>query len=51
MIRVLAVDDHPLLREGIAALVENHSDMELSPKPRMGARRSNSFAGIAPTLL
>lgn len=29
MIRVLCVDDHPLLREGIAALVGNQSDMEL----------------------
>ena len=29
MIRVLSVDDHALLREGIAALVGNQSDMEL----------------------
>ena len=29
MIRVLSVDDHPLLREGIAALVNSESDMEL----------------------
>jgi DNA-binding NarL/FixJ family response regulator len=29
MIRVLAVDDHPLLREGIAALVNAESDMKL----------------------
>ena len=29
MIRVLCVDDHPLLREGIAALIGNQSDMEL----------------------
>jgi DNA-binding NarL/FixJ family response regulator len=28
-IRILAVDDHPLLREGIAALVATQSDMEL----------------------
>jgi DNA-binding NarL/FixJ family response regulator len=29
MIKVLAVDDHPLLREGIAALVNAESDMKL----------------------
>jgi DNA-binding NarL/FixJ family response regulator len=29
LIRVLSADDHALLREGIAALVGNHGDMEL----------------------
>jgi DNA-binding NarL/FixJ family response regulator len=29
LIRVLTVDDHALLREGIAALVNAESDMEL----------------------
>jgi DNA-binding NarL/FixJ family response regulator len=29
VIRVLCVDDHPLLREGIAALIGNQTDMEL----------------------
>jgi len=28
-IRVLCVDDHPLLREGIAAIIENEPDMSL----------------------
>jgi len=28
-IRVLCVDDHPLLREGIAALIQNERDMKL----------------------
>ena len=29
MIRILAVDDHPLLRDGLAALIGNEQDMEL----------------------
>jgi YesN/AraC family two-component response regulator len=29
MIRVVSVDDHPLLREGIAALVNSECDMKL----------------------
>ena len=29
LIRILTVDDHPLLRKGIAALVNNENDMKL----------------------
>jgi DNA-binding NarL/FixJ family response regulator len=29
VIRVLAVDDHPLLRDGIAALIGSEEDIEL----------------------
>jgi DNA-binding NarL/FixJ family response regulator len=28
-IRIVAVDDHPLLRDGIAGMIEGHPDMEL----------------------
>jgi DNA-binding NarL/FixJ family response regulator len=35
-IRVFSVDDHPLLREGIAALVNNQPDMELVAQASTG---------------
>ncbi len=35
-IRVLCVDDHPLMREGIAAIVRNEADMELVAEAATG---------------
>ncbi|HUA19482.1 MAG TPA: response regulator transcription factor [Bryobacteraceae bacterium] len=43
MIRVLCVDDHPLLREGIAALIENQSDMELIAEASNGREALECF--------
>ena len=43
LIRVLAVDDHPLLREGIAALVSNQSDMELVAEASNGREAVEQF--------
>jgi DNA-binding NarL/FixJ family response regulator len=43
MIRILCVDDHPLLREGIAALIENQSDMELVGEACNGREALESF--------
>ena len=43
LIRVLAVDDHPLLREGIAALISNQSDMELVAEASNGREAVEQF--------
>lgn len=43
MIRVLSVDDHPLLREGIAALVGNQTDMRLVAEASNGREALELF--------
>ena len=43
MIRILAVDDHALLREGIAALVGNQTDMELVAEASNGREAVELF--------
>ncbi len=42
-IRVLCVDDHPLLREGIAALVKSQPDMKLVAEAGSGREALLSF--------
>jgi DNA-binding NarL/FixJ family response regulator len=47
-IRVFCVDDHPLLREGIGALVNNQPDMELIAEAATGAEAIQLFKQHVP---
>ena len=50
MIRVLAVDDHPLLREGIAALIGSEEDMELVGEASNGREAVDLFRKYQPDI-
>ena len=50
MIRVLAVDDHPLLREGIAALIGSEEDMQLVGEASNGREAVELFRKYQPDI-
>jgi DNA-binding NarL/FixJ family response regulator len=47
-IRVLAVDDHPLIREGIAALIANQRDIQLVAEASNGQEAIEKFRVVRP---
>ena len=50
MIRVMTVDDHPLLRDGIAALLGNQPDMELVAEASTGREALDLFRTHRPDI-
>jgi len=48
LIRILTVDDHPLLRKGIAALVNNEDDMKLVAEATSGEEAIEKFRACRP---
>jgi DNA-binding NarL/FixJ family response regulator len=47
-IRILAVDDHPLLRGGIAALIASQQDMRLVAEASTGEEAIDQFRAVKP---
>jgi DNA-binding NarL/FixJ family response regulator len=47
-IRILAADDHPLLREGIAALIGTQRDMRLVAEAATGRETIEQFRAVRP---
>jgi DNA-binding NarL/FixJ family response regulator len=50
VIRVLTVDDHPLLREGIAVLIDTQSDMQLIGEASNGREALEQFRNHHPDI-
>jgi DNA-binding NarL/FixJ family response regulator len=50
LIRILGVDDHPLMREGIATIIRNESDMVLVAEAASGHEARRSFREHLPDI-
>jgi DNA-binding NarL/FixJ family response regulator len=50
-IRVLCVDDHPIVREGVAAIIDLQPDMTMAGTASTGSEAIQRFAELAPDIV
>lgn len=50
-IRILVVDDHPILREGVCAIIEPQPDMQIAGEAASGSEAIARFAELRPDIV
>ena len=50
-IRVLSVDDHPLFREGVGAIINSQADMSLAGTASNGEEGIETFRALRPDVI
>ena len=48
-IQILCVDDHRIVREGLALIIERQPDMAVAARPHPARNRSSCSGGTGPT--